>query len=187
MCGRAARACIAVDQRVLDLCGQKSTACKPRAQTYFVAPKDRDDRQGFYPTAGLRRAETVKAKFFYTGIRVKDLEASVKFYTTLLGMKVRGRNPVDAAKGTVVELVCEGEGGNTLELNYYDKGSPFDTKYEVGEGLDHLAFVVKDLDAALAEAEKAGYPVVLKMQEPGSRYAYIEDPNGIWIELAQFG
>ena len=45
----------------------------------------------------------------------------------------------------------------------------------------------QDLDAALAEAEKAGHPVVLKMQEPGSRYAYIQDPNGIWIELAQFG
>jgi catechol 2,3-dioxygenase-like lactoylglutathione lyase family enzyme len=102
-------------------------------------------------------------------------------------MKVRGRNAVDAAKGTVVELVCEGEGSNTLELNHYEKGSPFDTKYEVGEGLDHLAFVVKDLDAALSEAEKAGHPVILKMQEPGSRYAYIQDPNGIWIELAQFG
>lgn len=136
---------------------------------------------------GLRLTETMKAKFFYTGIRVKDLEASVKFYTTVLGMKVRGRNTIDAAKGTVVELVCEGEGANTLELNYYEKGSRFDTKYEVGEGLDHLAFVVKDLDAALAEADKAGHPVVLKMREPESRYAYIQDPNGIWIELAQFG
>src|SRR5213593_2906017 len=143
--------------------------------------------KSFYPTADLRPAETMKAKFFYTGIRVKDLEASVKFYTTLLGMKVRGRNTVDAAEGTVVELVCEGEGGNTLELNYYEKGSSFDTTYAVGDGLDHLAFAVKDLDAALAEAAKAGHPVVLKMQEPGSRYAYIQDPNGIWIELAQFG
>jgi len=158
---------------------------KPRARLFFGA-KDRD-RQGYYPTADLQRAETMKAKFFYTGIRVKDLEASVKFYTTLLGMKVRSRNTVDAAKGTVVELVCEGEGGNTLELNYYEKGSSFDTKYEVGEGLDHLAFAIKDLDAALAEAAKAGHPVVQKMQEPGSRYAYIQDPNGIWIELAQFG
>jgi lactoylglutathione lyase len=129
----------------------------------------------------------MKAKFLYTGIRVKDLEASVKFYTTVLGMKVRGRNAVEAAKGTVVDLVGEQEGGNTLELNYYEKGSPFDTKYEVGEGLDHLAFAVKDLDAGLAEAKKAGHPVVLKMQEPGSRYAYIQDPNGLWIELAQFG
>jgi lactoylglutathione lyase len=129
----------------------------------------------------------MNAKFFYTGIRVKDLEASVKFYTTLLGMKERGRNTATAGKGTVVELVCEEAGGNTLELNYYEKASPFNTKYEVGEGLDHLAFVVKDLDAALAEAEKAGHPVAQRMQEPGSRYAYIEDPNGIWIELCQFG
>ena len=130
--------------------------------------------------------DVMKAKFIYTGIRVKDLEASVRFYTTLLGMKERSRNTNAPGKGIVVELVNE-EGGNTLELNYYEKGSRFDTKYEVGEGLDHLAFVVKDLDAALGEAEKAGHRTVLKMQEPGSRYAYIEDPNGIWIELCQFG
>jgi lactoylglutathione lyase len=128
----------------------------------------------------------MQAKFIYTGIRVKDLEASVKFYTTLLGMKERGRNTSTAANGTVVELVSE-DSHHSLELNYYEKGTPFDKKYETGEGLDHLAFMVKDLDAALAEAEKAGHPVVQKMQEPGSRYAYIEDPNGIWIELCQFG
>jgi lactoylglutathione lyase len=134
----------------------------------------------------LRQNETMPAKFIYTGIRVKDLEASVTFYTTLLGMKVRGRNTIEAAKGTVVELVSE-DGGHPIELNYYEKGSRFDTKYETREGLDHLAFAVKDLDAGLAEAEKAGHPVVLKMQEPGSRYAYVQDPNGIWIELSQFG
>src|SRR5947208_12326491 len=126
----------------------------------------------------------MKAKFFYTGIRVKDLEASVKFYTTLLGMKVRSRNTVDAAKGTVVELVCEGEGGNTLELNYYEKGSSFDTKYEVGEGLDHLAFAIKDLDAALAEAAKAGHPVVQKMRGPGGRTATFRTRTGFGMKLA---
>ena len=128
----------------------------------------------------------MKAKHIYTGIRVKDLDASVKFYTGLLGMKVRDRNTIAAANGTVVELVSE-EGGYPIELNYYERGSRFDAPYEVGEGLDHLAFAVKDLEAALAEAEKAGHPAVLRMQEPGSRYAYIQDPNGIWIELAQFG
>ena len=127
----------------------------------------------------------MKGKFIYTGIRVKDLEASVKFYTTLLGMKVRDRNTIEAAKGSIVELVSE-DGGHPIELNYYEEGSRFDTRYEAGEGLDHLAFAVKDLDAALAEAETAGHPTVLKMRETGSRYAYIQDPNGIWIELAQF-
>src|SRR5207244_6271467 len=90
---------------------------RPPGPLWKTTRKSRSAK-AFYPTADLRRAETMKAKFFYTGIRVKDLEASVKFYTTLLGMKVRGQNTVDAAKGTVVELICEGEGGNTLELNY---------------------------------------------------------------------
>jgi lactoylglutathione lyase len=113
---------------------------------------------------------------------VKDLDASVKFYTNVLGMKVRDRTTVEAAKGVVVELVSE-DGGHPLELNYYEKGSPFDTKYEAGEGLDHLAFRVEDLDEAVAEAKKAGYPVVKEMKTATSRWTYIEDPNGIWIEL----
>ena len=53
----------------------------------------------------------------------------------------------------------------------------------MGEGLDHLAFQVENLDKALEEAKKAGHPVVLEMKTPTSRWAYIADPNGIWIEL----
>ncbi|HII40007.1 MAG TPA: VOC family protein [Thermoplasmata archaeon] len=124
----------------------------------------------------------MKGKLTYTGIRVKDLDASVKFYTTVLGMKEAGRSTIDTAKGTVVNLVSE-DGGHPLELNHYEKGSPFDTKYDVGEGLDHLAFQVEDLDQALAEAKEAGYPLVKEMKTATSRWAYIQDPNGIWIEL----
>jgi lactoylglutathione lyase len=123
----------------------------------------------------------MKTKFTYAGIRVKDLEASVAFYTKVLGMKDLGRGTVDAAKGQTVDLA--GDGGFVLELNYYEKGSRFATDYVVGEGLDHLAFRVEDLDKALAEAKKAGHPVVLEMKTATSRWAYIEDPNGIWIEL----
>ena len=126
----------------------------------------------------------MKAKLIYTGIRVKDLEASVKFYTGLFGMKELGRSTIAAAKGPVVNLAME-ENGHILELNYYEKGSPHATKYEVGEGLDHLCFQVEDLDKALAEAKKAGHPMVLDMKGTTSRWAYIRDPNGIWIELCQ--
>ena len=126
----------------------------------------------------------MKAKFKYTGIRVKDLDASIAFYTNVLGMKVLGRDRFEATKGTVADLVSE-EGGFVLELNHYEKGSPYATNYAVGEGLDHLAFKVEDLDKALAEAKKAGHPVVLDMKSGTSRWAYIEDPNGIWIELLE--
>lgn len=126
----------------------------------------------------------MKTKFIYTGIRVRDLDASVRFYTGVLGMKEIGRDSIAAAKGIAVNLVAE-EGGPVLELNYYEKGSPFDTKYAVGEGLDHLAFQVANLDTALAEAKKAGHPMVQEVRGPTSRWAYIEDPDGNWIELCQ--
>jgi len=125
----------------------------------------------------------MKAKFVYTGIRVNDIEESVRFYSRILGMKEAGRGTFDQVGGTFVSLVSE-DGGFELELNHYRKGSRFATPYAVGEALDHLAFKVPDLDEALAEAARAGYPVLERMQKgPESRWAYIRDPNGIEIEL----
>jgi len=124
----------------------------------------------------------MKAKFAYVGIRVRDLEKSVDFYTKLLGMKVKGRGKLEQTKGETVGLESE-EGGFVLELNYYEKDSPYFAEYVVGEGLDHLAFKVDDLDKALEEAQSSGYRTLLQMKMDGGRWAYIEDPNGIWIEL----
>ena len=124
----------------------------------------------------------MKSKFTYVGIRVTDLQRSIDFYTKILGMKVTGRGKIEQTKGETVGLQSEKE-GFTLELNYYEVGSPYNTEYSVGEGLDHLAFKVDDLDDALKEAKKAGHRTILQMKANGGRWAYIEDPNGIWIEL----
>jgi lactoylglutathione lyase len=124
----------------------------------------------------------MKSKFTYVGIRVIDLQRSIDFYTKLLGMKVAGQGKIEQTKGETVAMTSQ-EGGFVLELNHYEKGSPYNTKYEVGEGLDHLAFGVEDLDRALKEAKAAGHPTILEIKADGSRWAYIEDPNGIWIEL----
>jgi len=124
----------------------------------------------------------MKTKFAYVGIRVKDLQRSIDFYTELLGMKVVDRGKIEETKGETVALESE-KGGFILELNYYERDSPYNTEYTAGEGLDHLAFKVDDLNKALKEAQLAGYQTILDVKADGSRWAYIEDPNGIWIEL----
>ena len=81
----------------------------------------------------------MKAKFTYVGIRVTDLQKSIDFYTKVLGMKLLHRSKIKLTKGETADLVSK-QGGFALELNYYEKGSPYNTRYVVGEGLDHLAF-----------------------------------------------
>lgn len=124
----------------------------------------------------------MKSKFTYTGIRVTDLQRSIDFYTKILGMNLIDRSKIEQTKGETAVLQSE-KGGPVLELNCYREGSPYNTKYSVGEGLDHLAFKVDDLDKALEEARKAGHKTVLKLQQDSGRWAYIEDPDGIWLEL----
>jgi lactoylglutathione lyase len=123
----------------------------------------------------------MKAKFSYVGIRVTDLERSIDFYTKLLGMTVKGRSRIEQTKGETVGL--ESENGFVLELNYYEKESPYYAEYVVGEGLDHLAFNVDNLSEVLEEARASGYEIVSEMKSDGGRWAYIKDPNGIWVEL----
>ena len=124
----------------------------------------------------------MKARFTYVGIRVKDLDRSIDFYEKLLGMRVTDRFKIKQTKGEIANLVSEDK-RFILELNYYGKDSPHNTRYVVGEGLDHLAFEVDDLDRALEEARLAGYRTVLEVKTKKSRWAYVKDPNGIWIEL----
>jgi lactoylglutathione lyase len=124
----------------------------------------------------------MKSKFTYVGIRATNLEKSIDFYTKLLGMKVVGRSKIAETKGETVGLQSE-EGGFILELNHYEKDSLHNTNYVVGEGLDHLAFKIGNLDNALEEARSAGYRTVLEVKADSGRWAYIEDPDGIWIEL----
>ncbi|MBS7614871.1 VOC family protein [Candidatus Bathyarchaeota archaeon] len=124
----------------------------------------------------------MKSKFAYVGIRVTNLQKSVDFCTKILGMNVISQSKIDQTKGSVVVLQCE-KGGPILELNYYEKDSPYNVEYSVGEGLDHRAFKVDNLEKALEETRRAGHKPVLELKAEGGRWACIEDPDGIWIEL----
>jgi lactoylglutathione lyase len=123
----------------------------------------------------------VRFKFYYSGIRVRDLKTSLDFYTKALGMKIVKRGTMPHG-GEWVQLLGEGS-SQMLELNWYPKGSRFYTDYAVGEGLDHLAFMVRDVKKAYKHLLGNGAtPVVSPRQSRGTE-VYVSDPDGIWLEL----
>lgn len=115
----------------------------------------------------------------YTGIRVRDLDRSIRFYTEGLGLRLGPKGRM-AAGGLWQELKDE-ESGAILELNYY----PGDPPYREGDELDHLGFRVVDLDDAIARLESLGARVRIPPfpgADPG-RLAFMSDPDGVWVEL----
>ena len=128
-------------------------------------------------------------RFTYTGIRVKNMEESLKFYTDVLGMIIaEPLQKMTPTKGSAVTLKSPSS-GQVLELNHYEEDSPFNSAYVNGEDLDHIAFDVQDLEGAVKELKRRGVDVVVEPYAIGYaigwKEAYIKDPNGIWIELLE--
>jgi lactoylglutathione lyase len=119
----------------------------------------------------------------YSGIRVKDLSRSTRFYTKALGLKEKRRGTM--WHGGIWVLLEDPKSRQRLELNWYPRGSKYCTRYSVGEGLDHIGVRVPDVKAAVKRLVGAGGKLVAKpWEEKGVPVvAYLRDPNGIWIEL----
>lgn len=123
----------------------------------------------------------MRARFRYTGIRVRDLDRSLDFYTNVLGMKVIGGGTMPHG-GRFVHLRTPGS-QQRLELNWYPRGSRFYSGYRGGEELDHLAFVVDDVRKAFKELVRKGAEVAVDPAHSEGTEVYVKDPDGIWIEL----
>ena len=122
----------------------------------------------------------------YAGIRVTDLERSVRFYTELLGLKEEKRRDTSEWGGGTWVLLKDEESGAQLELNWYAPGSRFGTPYVSGEGLDHVGFVVDDAEAAYTDlVSKGAPPTGITPKEMDGWVAYVKDPDGNWIEIFQ--
>lgn len=127
----------------------------------------------------------MKPRMIYTGIRVRELDRSIKFYTEILGMELVQRYKTEETEGEIAMLRSP-ETGLMLELNWYREGSRFGTSYVNGSELDHLAFDVEDLDNWIRIIEDKGVKVLFRPKEiAGWNEAFIEDPDGIWIEFLQ--
>ncbi len=119
----------------------------------------------------------------YTGIRVTDLDRSIRFYTEGLCL-VEGTRGRMTHGGTFVGLRDPSTKAE-LELNWYPPGSPYATPFVPGEGLDHLGFEVEDAPATVARLVALGGRVAIQPWLEQGRYwiGFVEDPDGLWIEV----
>lgn len=123
----------------------------------------------------------------YFGIRVTNLERSVRFYVDGLGLaKLRGGRMPHG--GRRVLLVDRGT-GQRLELNWYPLDSPYAVTYTSGEGLDHLGYSTGRAEEMAHRLELTGGRIVLRPSDSlGVRQNYyVEDPDGNWVELMAWG
>ena len=124
-------------------------------------------------------------RLLHTMLRVGDLDASVRFYTELMGMRELRRRDVPDGKYTLVFLGYGDEETHTVLELTYNYGT---TQYEKGTGFGHLAVAVPDVYAACDRLRAGGATI---SREPGPlkfgtvHIAFVEDPDGYKIELVQ--
>ena len=125
----------------------------------------------------------MKFHFGYTGLRVRDLDQAIGFFTKMLGMKMRARVPAPGNKGEFANLVT-GDGKHWLELNWYADNSPVAGPFKAGDELDHLGFEVDDFEGALRRLKEAGYPPAIGPVHEGNwDVAFVRGVEGIWLDI----
>ena len=121
----------------------------------------------------------------HTCLRVRDPDASVRFYG-MLGFEQRGR--LNFASAYNVYLGLPGD-GDRLELTVnVGREEP----YDLGEGYNHVAVTVDDIDAVLGRLADIGVEPEKPPYRPGGRddlplIAFVADPDGYRVELIDGG
>ena len=117
-------------------------------------------------------------KLAHTMIRVRDLDRSLDFYTSFIGMREVRRK--DLGDAELVFLADENE-HHHIELTHNKDGRD----YELGSQFGHLAFFTDDLEAIVERVEAQGWDYRRSRPETGSKYIFIQDPDGYDIEILQ--
>lgn len=124
-------------------------------------------------------------KMLHTMLRVGNLDASLKFYCDVLGMKLLRQKDYPGGKFTLAFVGYGDEKDHTvIELTHnWDTDS-----YDIGNGFGHIALGVEDIYATCDKIRALGGKITREpgpMQHGTTVIAFVEDPNGYKIELIE--
>lgn len=120
-------------------------------------------------------------KYLHTMVRISDLDASLRFYCDLLGLRELRRKEVPQGRFTLVFLAAPGDEAAQVELTYNWDPEALSGARNFG----HLAYEVTDIYAACARLRDGG--VTINRPPRDGRMAFVRSPDGISIELLQAG
>ncbi|MCX6234975.1 MAG: methylmalonyl-CoA epimerase [Bacteroidetes bacterium] len=125
----------------------------------------------------------------HIGIAVKNLNESIRFYENILGLKCYA---IEEVKDQKVRTAFFMIGKTKIELlESTDPEGPVGKFLEKrGEGVHHIAFAVKDVDATLKEAEEKGIQLIDKTSRKGAEglnigFLHPKSTYGVLIELCE--
>lgn len=120
-------------------------------------------------------------KLLHTRMRVSDLDETVRFYTTVLGLEVIERKI--SPRGSHLAFLKVPNSDELIELTSFPPSGPV----KVQEDLVHLAFQVDNLDQTIASLAAKGINITdgPTQTSSGSRFIFIEAPDGYEIELIE--
>lgn len=153
-------------------------------------------------------SETSSFKFNHTMLRIKDKDASLKFYQDVLGMTLIRSDDYPENKFSLYFLIFDHDGSiaaksseekrhlafaqeGVLELTH-NHGTESDPEFkgyangnvDPGRGFGHIAISVADVQKACERFERLEVPFKKKPTEGRmSKIAFILDPDGYWIEI----
>lgn len=119
-------------------------------------------------------------KYLHTMVRVRDLDASLRFYEAL-GLREVRRTEHQQGRFTLIFLAAPGDESAQLELTY--NWDPED--YGCARNFGHVAYAVDDIYALCERLQQAG--IVINRPPRDGRMAFVRSPDLISIELLQRG
>jgi lactoylglutathione lyase len=120
-------------------------------------------------------------KYLHTMVRVTDIDASVRFYCTALGLREVSRKDYPGGRYTLVFLAAPGDEAAQVELTHnWDPES-----YPAGRNFGHLAYEVDDVYATCQRLAEHGVTILRPPRD--GRMAFVRSPDNISIELLQKG